>query len=206
MYQLANLPYSYNAMEPFIDEMTMRLHHDKHHQTYCDKLNTTLEKYPDLMAKSAESLLVDLNKLPEEIKTGVRNFGGGYVNHNFLWSILESETANENVPTGELAEAINESFGSFDDFKKQLSDQAGGLLGSGWVWLVLAKNKKLIITTTTNQDSPFSLGQIPLLTIDVWEHAYYLKYQNRRVEYVEAIWSVLNWPQIDANYDLALKS
>jgi Fe-Mn family superoxide dismutase len=209
MYTLPKLPYDYNALEPFVDEATMRLHHGKHHQAYCDKLNATLEKYPDLMTNPAEELLVKLNDLPEEIRVGVRNFGGGYVNHNFFWQILnipkENNLLDQPGPVGGLAKKIDEQFGSFADFKKQLSDRAIGLFGSGWAWLVFDKGK-LAITTTINQDSPLSLGQISLLTIDVWEHAYYLKYQNRRAEYVEAIWSVFNWFKIAENYDLALKS
>lgn len=205
MYQLANLPYSYNALEPFIDEETVRLHHDKHHQAYCDKLNGALDKFPELRFSSIEDLLKDLNKVPEEIRDAVRNFGGGFVNHNFFWQILDSTLTDEGGPMGKLSAAIDAQFGDFANFKKQLSDKAIGLFGSGWVWLVLTKDGHLDIISTINQDSPLSLGHKPLLTIDVWEHAYYLKYQNRRAEYVEAIWSLFNWPQISQNFDLALK-
>ncbi len=207
MYTLPKLNYELDALEPYLDKETMALHYGKHHQTYCDKLNGALEKYPELAEKPAEELLKDLSNLPEEIRKPVQNFGGGFVNHNFFWSIITSPrqslneggstSSEENIPTGELAQKITEQFGSFEDFKKQVSDKALGLFGSGWVWLVLNKEGNLEITTTPNQDSPLSVGQKPLLTIDVWEHAYYLKYQNRRAEFVTAIWFVFNWPFIE---------
>jgi Fe-Mn family superoxide dismutase len=196
MYTLPKLNYELDALEPYLDKETMALHYGKHHQTYCDKLNATLEKYPELAEKPAEELLKDLSGLPEEIRKPVQNFGGGFVNHNFFWSILAPAKEGENLPTGELAQKINEQFGSFDDFKKQLSDKALSVFGSGWTWLIVNKEGDLEIISTPNQESPLSAGQKPLLTIDVWEHAYYLKYQNRRAEFIEAVWSVFDWTQI----------
>lgn len=207
MYTLPKLNYELDALEPYLDKETIALHYGKHHQTYCDKLNGALEKYPELSEKPAEDLLKDLNNLSEDIKKAVQNFGGGFVNHNFFWSILASprrslseggkNESGENLPVGELAQKINEQFGSFEEFKKQLSDKAIGVFGSGWAWLVVNKEGNLEIITTPNQDSPLSVGQKPLLTIDVWEHAYYLKYQNRRAEFVSAIWAVFNWSLIE---------
>lgn len=196
MYTLPKLNFAFDALEPYLDKETMSLHYGKHHQTYCDKLNGALEKYPDLMARPAEDLLKNLANLPEEIRKSVQNFGGGFVNHNFFWSILKKPEGEANLPTGELAQKITDQFGSFENFKKELSDQAAGLFGSGWVWLVKNKEGNLEIVKTSNQDSPLTLGQSPLLTIDVWEHAYYLKYQNRRAEFVEALWTVFNWSTI----------
>lgn len=203
MYTLPKLKYELNALEPYIDRETMALHYGKHHQTYCDKLNGALEKYPELAEKLAEELLKELNNLPEEIRKSVQNFGGGFVNHNFFWSILRKPEEGNNLPMGELAQKIDQQFGNFDFLKKQLSDKALGLFGSGWAWLVVNQVGALEITTTANQDSPLSLGKRPLLTIDVWEHAYYLKYQNRRAEFIEALWSVFNWRKIEENFELA---
>lgn len=208
MYQLPILPYNQEALSPAIDEATMALHYGKHHQTYCDKLNLTLEKYPALALQSAEDLIKDLNQLPEDIKQSVRNFGGGYINHNLFWRILApvSTLGQENKPQGELAKEIDRQFGSFAEFQKLLNEQALNLFGSGWAWLVLDAERKLAITTTINQDSPLINNQIPLLTIDVWEHAYYLKYQNRRGEYLQALWSIFNWSEVGQNYTLALNA
>lgn len=205
MYILSKLNFAFDALEPYLDQETMALHYGKHHQTYCDKLNGALEKYPDLAEKPAEDLLKDLASLPEEIRKAVQNFGGGFVNHNFFWSILGKPDGRDNLPTGELAQKIDQQFGSFEIFKKQLSDKALSLFGSGWTWLIVNKAGDLEITTTTNQDSPLSFGQKPLLTIDVWEHAYYLKYQNRRADFIEALWSVFDWRQIEENFELASK-
>lgn len=202
MYKINNLPYEYKAFEPVIDELTMKIHHDKHHQTYCDKLNSTLEKYPELVNRSVEDLLSNLSSLPTTTQTAVRNFGGGYVNHNLFWEILRPAQI-ENSPSNLLLEKIKQDFGSFIDFKKKFTDQALGLFGSGWVWLVLTQDNKLNIQLTLNQDSPLSLGLKPLLAIDVWEHAYYLKYQNRRSDYLEAIWSLINWSKVEEFYQLA---
>ncbi|MFA6476433.1 MAG: superoxide dismutase [Candidatus Paceibacterota bacterium] len=200
MYTLPKLNYELDGLEPYIDKETMSLHYGKHHQTYCDKLNGALEKYPELAEKPAEDLLKDLSALPEEIKKAVQNFGGGFVNHNFFWSILAPAKDGKNLPIGTLAQKITEQFGSFTDFKKQLSDKAIGVFGSGWAWLVVNKEGNLEIISTPNQDSPLSIGQKPLITIDVWEHAYYLKYQNRRAEFVEAIWAIFDWAKVEENY------
>lgn len=199
MYILPKLNFEFEALEPYLDKETMAIHYGKHHQTYCDKLNGALEKYSDLLARPAEDLLKDLNSLPEEIRKSVQNFGGGFVNHNFFWSILTAPKEN-NLPTGKLAQKIIEQFGSFSDFQKQLSDKAVSVFGSGWAWLVVNEEGNLEIISTSNQDSPLTFGQKPLLTIDVWEHAYYLKYQNRRAEFVEAVWAVFNWQKIGEIY------
>lgn len=200
MYILSRLIFELDDLEPYLDKETMALHYDKHHQTYCDKLNRALEKYPELSAKPAEELLKDLDSLPEEIRKLVQNFGGGFVNHNFFWSILATPKEN-NIPAEKLAQKITEQFGSFENFKKQFSDKALSLFGSGWTWLVTDKEGQLEIINTTNQDSPLTLGLRPLLVIDVWEHAYYLKYQNRRAEFIEAIWQVFDWPKIREIYE-----
>jgi Fe-Mn family superoxide dismutase len=192
---LPKLGYEYNSLEPFIDEKTMILHYTKHHQGYVDKLNKALEKYPKLLEKHAEELLKEISKIPKDIRTVVVNNGGGHVNHSFFWKILK-KGVNIN---GEVLEAINNSFGDFDNFKKMFKESALGLFGSGWAWLVLDK-KKLKIVTTHNQNSPISEGLIPVLGIDVWEHAYYLKYQNRRAEYVDAFFNVINWDAVNQNF------
>lgn len=192
MYTLSKLPYAYDALEPFIDAQTMEIHHDKHHQAYVNNLNKALEQHADLQAKTPEELLMDLNAVPEEIRTAVRNNGGGVVNHNFFWQIL----AKGEPFSGAIAEKIKEAFGGYDGFKEQFSKAAAGQFGSGWAWLVLHEGK-LEIMATPNQDSPLSIGKKPLLAIDVWEHAYYLKYQNRRPEYVEAFFNVINWKKVN---------
>lgn len=194
-HKLKALPYDYNALEPYIDETTMKLHHDKHHQSYCDKFNAALNKHPDLFEKTPEQLIANLNQVPEDIRTAVRNHGGGFLNHTFFWSILKKGIA----PSGSIKEAIEKEFGSFDEFKKQFTAAATGQFGSGWAWLVL-NNGKLEIMGTPNQDSPLTEGKTPLLAIDVWEHAYYLKYQNKRPEYVENFFSVINWKQVNKYY------
>lgn len=199
-FQLAPLPYAYNSLEPFIDEMTMKIHHDKHHQTYTDKLNDALKDHPELQKKKAEDLLKDTNKVPEKIRQAIINHGGGYVNHNFFWSILKKDVKL----SGEIEKAIAKKFGSFETFKEQFSSSATTLFGSGWAWLVLNKGE-LEIIQTKNQDSPISLGKTPILGIDVWEHAYYLKYQNKRADYVAAFWNVVNWDQVNSNYKKAKK-
>lgn len=198
MYILPKLNYSFDALEPYFDQATMVLHYSKHHQTYCDKLNGVLEKYPDLANKPAEDLLRDLANLPEEIKKSVKNFGGGYVNHNLFWSILKPNPQGEEIlPIGKLAHKITDDFGSFADFKEKFNNQALTLFGSGWTWLVLNQEGKLEIINTSNQDSPLSQGLRPLLTIDVWEHAYYLKYQNRRADFINAFWSIIDWQAVE---------
>ncbi len=195
IHKLPALPYAYNALEPYIDEQTMQIHYTKHHQTYVDKLNAALEGYDDLKKKSAEDLITDLNAIPEKIRTAVRNHGGGHANHSFFWPLLWKGVDFD----GEVANAIKAKFGDYDTFKEQFSNSAALLFGSGWTWLVI-RNGELEITTTPNQDSPLSQGHIPILGLDVWEHAYYLKYQNRRPEYITAFFNVINWEKVDENY------
>ena len=195
-FELPPLPYGYDALEPYIDAQTMQIHHDKHHQAYTDKLNAALEKYPDLQAKPIEELLKDLDSVPEEIRPAVRNHGGGYYNHSLFWEMMKKGGGGE--AAGELKTKLDQDFGSFEEFKKQFSEVAATVFGSGWAWLVKDPAGKLAIVKTPNQDSPISQGQFPLLGIDVWEHAYYLKYQNRRPEYIENWWNVVNWEQVEA--------
>ena len=196
-YTLPDLPYAYDALEPYIDEETMHLHHDKHHNTYVTNLNAAIEKHPELGEKSVEELLADFDSVPEDIKTAVRNNGGGHANHSFFWEILAPNAGGE--PTGAIKEAIEETFGSFADFKEEFKTAATGRFGSGWAWLVI-KDGKLAITSTANQDSPLMVGQTPLLGVDVWEHAYYLKYKNVRPDYINAFWSVVNWDKVNDFY------
>lgn len=197
-YQLPKLPYSYDALEPYIDARTMEIHHTKHHQTYINNVNAALEKYPALADKSVEDLIRDLNAVPEDIRTVVRNNGGGHANHSMFWTIMAPKAGGE--PSGELAEAIKSAFGGFDSFRDQFSKAAAGRFGSGWAWLSLDGSGKLVVTSTPNQDSPLSEGLKPILGLDVWEHAYYLNYQNRRPDYVAAWWNVVNWKQVASNY------
>ena len=195
-HELPKLPYSYDSLEPFIDAKTMEIHHTKHHQTYIDKLNDALSKYPELQDKKVEELLANnLKIVPEEIKTQVKNHGGGHFNHTFFWQILKKDVKAE----GKVIEAINKTFGSFDKFKEQFTKEALAVFGSGWTWLVL-NNGKLEICSTGRQDSPIMEGKIPILGIDVWEHAYYLKYQNKRADYIAAFWNVINWNKVDEIY------
>lgn len=198
-YELPQLPYPYNALEPYIDAQTMEIHHSKHHQAYVDKLNAALTNHPDLQSKPAQDLLVALESIPEEIRTAVRNNGGGHVNHSFFWTVMRPPTSEGSGPSGPLAEAINKTFGSFEEFKKKFTETATTTFGSGWTWLVKDSAGNLLITSTPNQDSPLTAGQKPLLVIDLWEHAYYLKYQNRRAEYIEAWWNVVNWQEVEKN-------
>ncbi len=193
-YTLPDLPYAYDALEPYIDEETMHLHHDKHHNTYVTNLNAAIEKHPELGEKTVEELLTDFSSVPEDIKTAVRNNGGGHANHTFFWEILGPNAGGE--PTGAIKEAIEETFGSFEDFKEEFKTAATGRFGSGWAWLVV-KDGKLAITSTANQDSPLMDGQTPVLGLDVWEHAYYLKYKNVRPDYINAFWSVVNWDKVN---------
>lgn len=193
-YTLPDLPYAYDALEPYIDEETMHLHHDKHHNTYVTNLNAAIEKHPELGEKTVEELLADFSSLPEDIQTAVRNNGGGHANHTFFWEILGPNAGGE--PTGAIKEAIEETFGSFEDFKEEFKTAATGRFGSGWAWLVV-KDGKLAITSTANQDSPLMDGQTPVLGLDVWEHAYYLKYKNVRPDYINAFWSVVNWDKVN---------
>ncbi|MDQ3704956.1 MAG: superoxide dismutase [Chloroflexota bacterium] len=200
-HELPPLPYDYNALEPYIDEETMHLHHDKHHQAYINNLNTALANYPDLQDRSAEELIRDLNSVPEAIRPAVRNNGGGHVNHTMFWEIMGPNGGGE--PTGALADAINESFGSFDAFKQQFNDAGTKRFGSGWAWLVRGSDGKLSVTSTANQDNPMSEGQYPVMGNDVWEHAYYLKYQNRRPDYLAAWWNVVNWDAVSQRFEQA---
>lgn len=196
-YKLPDLPYAYDALEPYIDEETMKLHHDKHHNAYVEKTNKALEGHDDLQNLSIEELVTKLDEVPEDIRTTVRNNGGGHVNHSLFWEVLSPNGGGE--PTGELADAINESFGSFDDFKSELETAATGQFGSGWGWLVV-DNGNLKVTSTPNQDSPLMEGQTPIFGIDVWEHAYYLNYQNVRADYVKAVWNIVNWDEVAKRY------
>lgn len=193
-YTLPDLPYAYDALEPYIDEETMHLHHDKHHNTYVTNLNAAIEKHPELGEKTVEELLADFSSVPEDIQTAVRNNGGGHANHTFFWEILGPNAGGE--PTGAIKEAIEAAFGSFEDFKEEFKTAATGRFGSGWAWLVV-KDGKLAITSTANQDSPLMDGQTPVLGLDVWEHAYYLKYKNVRPDYINAFWSVVNWDKVN---------
>jgi len=196
MYTLPKLPYAYDSLEPYIDEETMTIHHTKHHQAYVDNLNKALEGKKELSEKPVEELIINLNQLPQDIRNSVRNHGGGHANHSFFWSLLKK---NAEMPKPGLAEAINNSFGSLDTFKESFSKAALGLFGSGWTWLV-KNGDKLEILTTSNQDTPLTQGKKPILTIDVWEHAYYLKYQNRRQQYIDAFFHVINWEKLSELY------
>jgi Fe-Mn family superoxide dismutase len=202
-FELPPLPYDYAALEPHIDTQTMQIHHDKHHGAYVNNLNAALENYPDLQNKSAEDLIKDLNALPEAIRTAVRNNGGGHVNHTMFWQIMGPKGGGE--PTGELADAINKTFGSFAAFKDAVNKAGAGRFGSGWAWLVLDSAGALKVTSTANQDNPLMEGQTPILGVDVWEHAYYLKYQNRRADYLNAWWNVVNWNEVAQRYAKAKK-
>ena len=198
---LPDLPYSYDALEPNIDAKTMEIHHGKHHQSYVNNLNTALENHPELQEKSAEELISDLNSIPEDIRNAVRNNGGGHVNHSLFWPCMGPDGGGG--PEGELADAINSAFGSFDEFKDQFSKAAATRFGSGWAWLCVDNNGSLIVTSTPNQDNPVSNGLKPVLGLDVWEHAYYLNYQNRRPDYVKSWWNVVNWNQVAHNFSSA---
>ena len=189
------MPYDYSALEPTIDTQTMHLHHDKHHLAYVTNLNAALEKAPELQGKSAEDLLRDLNSVPEAIRTAVRNNGGGHVNHTMFWKIMGPNAGG--APTGEIADAINSTFGDFNAFKEKFNEAGVKQFGSGWAWLVKGKDGKLAVTSSPNQDNPLSQGQYPILGNDVWEHAYYLKYQNRRADYLKEWWNVVNWTEVN---------
>ena len=197
-HQLPELSYAYNALEPYIDAQTMEIHHTKHHQAYINKLNAALEGHTELQNKSVEDLLRNLNAVPESIRTAVRNHGGGHFNHSFFWPMLRKETKF----SGKIADAINSRFGGFDKFKDQFSNAAATLFGSGWAWLTWSNNE-LQIMATPNQDNPISQGKTPILGIDVWEHAYYLKYQNRRPEYISAFFNVINWDKVNEYFKAA---
>jgi Fe-Mn family superoxide dismutase len=200
MHKLPILSYQYHDLEPHIDAKTMEIHYTKHHQGYVDKLNLALEGHTDLQQESVADLLHDLSSLPEDIRSAVQNNGGGHANHSLFWSIMSPKGGGE--PESELAQAINTSFGSFQQFKDDFSQAAATRFGSGWAWLV-AKDSKLEVTSTPNQDTPLSNGATPILGLDVWEHAYYLNYQNRRPDYIQAWWNVVDWSQVQQNYQQA---
>lgn len=195
MHTLPELGYDYDSLEPYIDEETMKIHHDKHHQAYVDKLNAALENHKDLGEKPIEELIKDLGSLPEEIKTAVRNNGGGHLNHSFFWPLLKKDVE----VSGEILEAIKATFGNFEGFKDGFSKVALGIFGSGWGWLVV-RDGKLEIMMTPNQDSPLTQGKIPILCIDMWEHSMYLKFQNRKQEYLEAFFNVINWKKVNERF------
>jgi superoxide dismutase, Fe-Mn family len=193
-YTLPPLPYASDALEPHIDKQTMEIHHGKHHQAYITNLNAALEKHPDLQTKSVEDLIHGISTVPEDIRTAVRNNGGGHANHTMFWQIMAPHAGGQ--PTGAIADAITSSFGGFDTFKEQLAKAGATRFGSGWAW-VIDQGGKLVIESTANQDSPLMEGKKPVLGIDVWEHAYYLKYQNRRPDYISAWWNVVNWNEVN---------
>jgi len=198
-FALPPLPYAYDALEPYFDAETMHLHHDKHHQAYVNNLNAAVAAHPELAGKTVDELLVNLSALPESARTAVRNNGGGHANHSFWWPTL-AKPGLATAPTGELSKAIDLQFGSLSAFQDKLTAAALSVFGSGWAWLVKLPDGTLAIETTPNQDSPLTLGHKPVLTVDVWEHAYYLKYQNRRVEYVKAFYQVLNWDYVSGQF------
>jgi len=197
-HTLPELPYSYDALEPYIDARTMEIHHSKHHNGYVNKLNAALEKYPELQDLPVETLLRNINSVPEDIRTAVRNNGGGHANHSLFWTIMGPNAGG--APSGELAVAIEQAFGSFDAFKELFSNAAATRFGSGWAWLVVDGFGKLAVYSSANQDSPYMNGHTPILGLDVWEHAYYLKYQNRRPEYISNWWNVVNWEAVAERY------
>ena len=198
-YELPPLPYPFDALEPHIDAKTMEIHHGKHHQAYITNANNALKDYPHLAGKPVEELIADLSAVPEAVRTAVRNNAGGHANHSFFWPILSPNAGGS--PKGKLAEAINSTFGSFDQFKEKFQAAGAGRFGSGWVWLVINKAGALEIISTPNQDNPIMDGLKPVFGVDVWEHAYYLKYQNRRPDYLKAIWNVVNWDEVGKNFE-----
>ncbi len=205
-YELPPLPYDYNALEPTIDEETMHLHHEKHHNTYVTNLNSALEQHPDADPGDINQLLASINDVPEDIRRAVRNNGGGHANHAMFWQIMSPNGGGE--PVGDLAGAINQSFGSFDSFKEQWAAAAapGAIFGSGWAWLIASPDGSVRIETTPNQDSPLMEGKLPVIGLDVWEHAYYLTYRNRRPEYINSWWNVVNWEEAERRYQAARSS
>lgn len=200
-HTLPKLNYSYDALEPEIDALTMEIHHTKHHQAYINNLNAALEKHPDFQKVDLVDIVKDLDQLPDDIKMAVRNNGGGHLNHTLFWETLAPATGQ--TPTGELKDAIDRDFGSFDNLKTELDNAAKTRFGSGWAWLVVNANGTLEVLSTPNQDNPYSLGKTPILGIDVWEHAYYLNYQNRRPDYIASWFKVINWDQVLTNYQNA---
>lgn len=202
-HTLPELPYPYDALEPYIDARTMEIHHTKHHAGYVNKLNAALEKYPALQAVSLEQLIANLSSVPEDIRTAVRNNGGGHANHSLFWTIMGPEGGGE--PEGELRKALEETFGSVDAFRETFTRAALSRFGSGWAWLALTRFGRLVVYSTPNQDNPRMEGLVPVLGLDVWEHAYYLKYQNRRAEYIQNWWNVVDWNRVAERYQAALQ-
>ncbi|EAG1706209.1 superoxide dismutase [Listeria monocytogenes] len=199
-YELPKLPYTYDVLEPNFDKETMEIHYTKHHNTYVTKLNEAVAGHPELASKSVEELVANLDSVPEDIRGAVRNHGGGHANHTLFWSILSPNGGG--APTGNLKAAIESEFGTFDEFKEKFNAAAAARFGSGWAWLVV-NDGKLEIVSTANQDSPLSDGKTPVLGLDVWEHAYYLKFQNRRPEYIDTFWNVINWDEANKRFDAA---
>jgi superoxide dismutase, Fe-Mn family len=197
-HSLPPLPYDYSALEPYIDAQTMTLHHDKHHAAYVNNLNAAIEKHPQLGSKSVEDLLRDINSVPEDVRTAVRNNGGGHMNHSMFWQIMKQKGGGS--PTGRVGDEIKKAFGSFEEFQKQFNDAGTKRFGSGWVWLVRSKAGKLEVISTANQDNPIMDGHHAIMGNDVWEHAYYLKYQNRRPDYLAAWWNVVNWDEVNKRF------
>ncbi|MCC3379140.1 superoxide dismutase [Paenibacillus farraposensis] len=202
-FQLPELPYAKDALEPHIDALTVEIHHDRHHNTYVTNLNAALENAPELQSKSLEDLISNLDSVPESIRTAVRNNGGGHHNHSLFWEVIGPNGGGQ--PTGAIADAINNELGGYDKFKEDFTKAATTRFGSGWAWLVVGKDGKLAITSTPNQDSPLSEGLTPVLGLDVWEHAYYLKYQNKRPDYIAAFYNVINWDEVNKRYAAAKK-
>ncbi|MHB0863187.1 superoxide dismutase [Paenibacillus sp. SEL3] len=202
-FQLPELPYAKDALEPHIDAQTMEIHHDRHHNTYVTNLNAALESAPELQSKSLEDLISNLDSVPESIRTAVRNNGGGHHNHSLFWEVIGPNGGGQ--PTDAIAEAINNELGGYDKFKEDFTKAATTRFGSGWAWLVVGKDGKLAITSTPNQDSPLFEGLTPVLGLDVWEHAYYLKYQNKRPDYISAFYNVINWDEVNKRYAAAKK-
>lgn len=200
-HQLPALPYANNALEPHIDEQTMMIHHDRHHATYVNNLNAALEGHADLQSKSIEDLIANLDAVPENIRTAVRNNGGGHANHSLFWETIGPNGGGQ--PSGALADAINNELGGFDKFKEDFAKAGTTRFGSGWAWLSVGKDGKLVVSSTPNQDSPIMEGLTPILGLDVWEHAYYLKYQNKRPDYIAAFWNVVNWNEVGKRYEAA---
>ena len=197
-HTLPALPYAHDALEPTIDKQTMEIHHGKHHNAYVTNLNAALENHPELQSKSVEELLRGINSVPEDIRTAVRNNGGGHVNHTMFWQIMGPKAGGQ--PSGAIGDAIKSAFGGFDKFKEEFKKAAVGRFGSGWAWLI-DNGGRLSIESSANQDSPLMENKYPLLGLDVWEHAYYLKYQNRRPEYITAFWNIINWPEVENRFN-----
>jgi Fe-Mn family superoxide dismutase len=205
-FKLPPLPYAYDALEPYIDKRTMEFHHDKHHAAYVKNLNDAINKHPDLKGRTVAELLQNLATLPNDIRKTVRNNGGGHINHTMFWEIMSPNPNNKpRQPQGEIAKEINQAFGSFEKFQEQFNEAGNKQFGSGWAWLVKDKNGSLRVTSTANQDSPILQGMVPIMGNDVWEHAYYLKYQNRRADYLKSWWNIVNWEEVNRRYRRSLK-